>query len=362
MVSDCVSVLISFCTFVAAFYLFMLAVAPGIGLLAFLFSVLAVLFVPLLRRNERRSSEAFVISRIFPVFAGVWAFFGFIFSFLLIRSFAVGLAFSASFPFYEYDKVGFIIFLFCTVLLGFLGNPAYLLYRSLSSRLKKWVPGPVWVIVGFYFLSITVFMFITGFGYWWLQKNNPFPVPKEIAVRVTWNEITNKRLDGFTQKILFTEKIDCFPRKKRDSYLRRPLGGFPPCYGGTWLESYDGTIIDSVSALTDYFAPIESELEAMSLVIVTNPTNTSFMYRNHLDYGSHDIPFGHTATVDGGFLIHLVESRGGGCPSYPGFPILRNLIFKVSYTGEITELPAGTNAWLTRPLEARHFYYTCGQP
>ncbi|MFA5050913.1 MAG: hypothetical protein WC499_02245 [Patescibacteria group bacterium] len=158
---------------------------------------------------------------------------------------------------------------------------------------------------------------ITG-DYQWKDKT----LQSQYA-KVSWNKITTSRLTGFSPNIPFTEKkTEGCGNVYNGSYLRIE-GGL--CGIGFWLEDSDGNKIDSREKLSNLFAPIDNEAEAMSFIAIT---------QSNLKIDESGMPEGYTSAIDDGFLVQLVYNNMFGCGNHEP----TGVIFKILKNGEINQI------------------------
>ncbi len=135
---------------------------------------------------------------------------------------------------------------------------------------------------------------------------------------VLWNKIVSGNTEGLSPKIPVTEKEETI----EDSVQALKKSGCRFIFSGSWLETSDGTRIDTKEKLIATFGPIENEVEAISFLGLTERSLIS----------ENEILIGLSLSVDDGFLIQVKKSHDCGC----GDPRDRGVIYKVTKNGEIT--------------------------
>ena len=140
---------------------------------------------------------------------------------------------------------------------------------------------------------------------------------------VLWDKITSDKLAGFSPKTVLTEnKTKECEGRDGGSYLRVE-GGL--CGIGFWLEDSSGVKIDSIEKLTNRFAPVESEAEVVSFIVVT---------QGDLKIATSGVPEGHVLAITDAFLVQLVNKNTFGCGGHEP----TGVIFKISKSGEILKI------------------------
>lgn len=138
-----------------------------------------------------------------------------------------------------------------------------------------------------------------------------------------WNKITTNKLAGFSPKTSLTEKKTEGCEGRGDGSYLRTEGGL--CGVGYWLEDSSGTRIDSKEKLAARFAPVESEAEGVSFIVVE---------QSGLKIDTSGVPAGHTLTISDGFLVQLVYTNTFGCGGHEP----TGVIFKISKNGEVLRI------------------------
>jgi len=142
---------------------------------------------------------------------------------------------------------------------------------------------------------------------------------------VSWNPITETKLSGLalTDKITENKTEKCISDYELP-YLRTE-GGM--CGIGYWLEINENNVVtkvDSLEKLKAKFAPIDSELEAMSYVAVV--TGDLYIYQ--------DVLKGNTAGVEDGYLVNLTHNNTFGCGQHEP----TGAVYKVTKEGTIENM------------------------
>jgi hypothetical protein len=146
---------------------------------------------------------------------------------------------------------------------------------------------------------------------------------RESTPPISWQTTTESRLAGLprtvTEEVVLSNDSPCtYPMP--EVFLRRE-GGLCPV---VFQLRFNGRIIDSKAKLKSTFAPVETELEAMSFVAATE---------NDLAM-ANGVLVGGTARGDNEFLVKVMRNNTFGCSYHEK----SELIFEVARSGDISLL------------------------
>lgn len=167
----------------------------------------------------------------------------------------------------------------------------------------------------------------TNARYEWQGENS-----EEKYKDVVWKKITEGRLNGLvsSSNAVMEKEIACYWDEKscrliskEDEYLRIE-GWLFSRYYYFLVATKDGETltIKSLEGLKKFFAPVDSEAEAMSFIGVTG---------RDLKKNERDVLVGETAVIDDGYLVKVVKNNTFGCGRHDP----QKVIFKITRTGEI---------------------------
>lgn len=168
-------------------------------------------------------------------------------------------------------------------------------------------------------------------SYKWESKVN-----KDLYKTAVWHKIEFSRLSGLASLGEVVENADyCDMQRKvecpdyntmTDKYLRRE--GFwmqQRLYYLEMIKNGETREIGSLAMLKRLLAPIDSEMEAASLIGVTT---------SDLMISQYDILEGHTATIGDEYLVQVISNMTFGCGDHT--PV--SAIYKVTKDGEIENI------------------------
>lgn len=138
-------------------------------------------------------------------------------------------------------------------------------------------------------------------------------------------------LGGLTPRVPMAEAT--YTGFKKENYLWGPRG-MAPIFSSLVVKSNDSLIlIDSKEKFIDFFAPIESEEEALSYVAYLTRTFPRYDVNPEEGYRvySEEFPSTYVKEIDGGYEVLLHDYQLFGCGPHPHFYI----IFHVTTAGEI---------------------------
>lgn len=195
--------------------------------------------------------------------------------------------------------------------------------------------------------SVSKKPFDTG-QYKWQDENGA-----EKYKNVVWNKIKENRLSGLTSvgDVVAEREIACRWSdgpcysliSKNDEYLRVEGGLARRYYFLTIAKNGELQTLKSLEELKKFFAPVDSEVEAVSFIGVTE---------RDLKKNENDVLVGETAVSDDGYLVKVVKNNTFGCGRHDP----QSIIFKVTKDGEITVVAIEV---LPSHPRTRNFSYTC---